>query len=338
MSPLDDDPGLVGAVVLGLGLVLVAGMFVWWRIIDLRYRFRERRRERALRTREGTAALAGADAALGGEEHMDPEAVQTAVAAMVGSDAGAVRARLVGVVNREGVERDRVVVHVETAGTDELWTLERDGDGWRRLAVEDASLAGHHLATALVSRPEDDVAALRDVATVETGAADALGTAPERFAGLEVGPDVGQALLDLSVVDGRFAPAVVEAVVRRAVAAWAEAVDGDEAPFRAAAAPAAVTELLTGGDVEGRTRLVVRGPQVLEVVPKALDLAATPPLLTVEVTIRAVHFRQPIVAGATGSSILDRPFTDRWFLGLDAAPEVPWRLLRVRRGVPALRR
>lgn len=42
--------------------------------------------------------------------------------------------------------------------------------------------------------------------------------------------------LDLSVADGRFAPDVVEVAVRRAVAGWAEAVDGDDAgyaPWRA---------------------------------------------------------------------------------------------------------
>ena len=41
--------------------------------------------------------------------------------------------------------------------------------------------------------------------------------------------DARAAALDLSVVDGRFAPAVLEAAARRAVAAWAEAVDGDDA-------------------------------------------------------------------------------------------------------------
>ena len=34
--------------------------------------------------------------------------------------------------------------------------------------------------------------------------------------------------LDLSLADARFAPDVLEAAARRAVAAWAEAVDGDD--------------------------------------------------------------------------------------------------------------
>lgn len=336
---MDDDVGLVGAVVIGGGLLLLAGMLASWFVSDLRRKRGVKRRDRALRDRETTAALAGADAALGSEDHLAPDAVEAAVAAMVAPDAGTVRSRLVGVVNREGVERDRVVVRVETAQADELWTLEREGEGWRRLAVEGSSQAAHHLATPLVARPEADVEGIRDVATMETAAGDGLGTAPERFAGLEVGPDVRRALLDLSVIDGRFAPAVVEAAVRRAVAAWAEAVDGDGAPFRTVAEPAAVSELLTGGDVEGKTRLVVRGPQLLEVLPTALDLATSPPVLTVDVTIRALRFRERIGVGAMGGEHdRERTFTDTWFLGLASAAELPWRLLRVRRGVPALRR
>jgi len=334
----DDAPGLVGAVVLGVGLLLLIAMLVRWFVSDVRHRRGRKGREHALRDRETTAALAGADAELGGDDHLAPDAVEAAVAA---SDAGTVRSRVVGMVNREGIERDRVVVRVETARADELWTLEREGEGWRRLAVESSGEADHHLATPLVARPDADVEGLRDLATVEMAAGEGLGTVPESFAGLEVGADVQRALLDLSVLDGRFAPAVVEATVRRAVTAWAEAVDGDGAPFRTAAEPAAVSELLTGGDVEGKTRLVVRGPQVLDVAPKALDLAGPSPRLTVDVTIRAARFRERIAGDGPVMSIRDgRPstFTDRWSLGLDSRPELAWRLLRVRRGVPALRR
>ena len=47
--------------------------------------------------------------------------------------------------------------------------------------------------------------------------------------------------------------------------AWAEAVDGNDAQLRAIATRAAVRELLHPGDPSGRTRLVVRGPQVNQI-------------------------------------------------------------------------
>ena len=70
------------------------------------------------------------------------------------------------------------------------------------------------------------------------------------------------AALDLAMVDGRFAPDVLEAAARQAVAAWAEAVDGDDAALERAATPGAVRELLYAGDASERTRLVVRGPRL----------------------------------------------------------------------------
>ena len=45
------------------------------------------------------------------------------------------------------------------------------------------------------------------------------------------------AALDLAMVDGRFAPDVLEAAVRRAVEAWSEAVDGEDAALERAATP-----------------------------------------------------------------------------------------------------
>ena len=68
--------------------------------------------------------------------------------------------------------------------------------------------------------------------------------------------------LDLSVVDGRFAPAVLEAAARRAVEAWAEAVDGADAALERAATPEAVHALLYPRGES--TRLVVRGPRLTE--------------------------------------------------------------------------
>ena len=44
--------------------------------------------------------------------------------------------------------------------------------------------------------------------------------------------DARAAAIDLSLADGRFAPDVLDVAARRAVAAWAEAVDGSDAELR----------------------------------------------------------------------------------------------------------
>ena len=82
------------------------------------------------------------------------------------------------------------------------------------------------------------------------GVADGL---PEGFttadlAQLDFDGDARAHALDLSLADARFAPDVLEAAARRAVEAWAEAVDGDDAALERVASPEAVAGLLYGGD------------------------------------------------------------------------------------------
>ena len=91
------------------------------------------------------------------------------------------------------------------------------------------------------------------------------GTKIAEVADLDFDGDARAAALDLSLADGRFAPDVLEVAARRAVTAWAEAVDGDDARLRAIATPQAARELLHPGDPSGRTRLVVRGPKVKQI-------------------------------------------------------------------------
>ena len=94
------------------------------------------------------------------------------------------------------------------------------------------------------------------------------------------------------MVDGRFAPDVLEAAARRAVAAWAEAVDGDDAALERAATPGAVRELLYAGDASERTRLVVRGPRLKALRITALHADATPPAMSVEADVTGRRYRE----------------------------------------------
>ena len=97
---------------------------------------------------------------------------------------------------------------------------------------------------------------MRDEALVEGAVADAVpeGTKIAEVADLQYDGDAHAAAMDLSLADGRFAPDVLEVAARRAVDAWAQAVDGDDAPLDAIATPAPSDELLYAGDTERRTR------------------------------------------------------------------------------------
>ena len=123
---------------------------------------------------------------------------------------------------------------------------------------------------------------MRDEALIEGAVADAVpeGTSVAEVADLDFDGDARAAALDLSLADGRFAPDVLEIAARRAVSAWAEAVDGEDSALASIAHPQAVQHLLHPGDPSQKTRLVVRGPKVTQIRITGLDAAATPPTMS----------------------------------------------------------
>jgi predicted lipid-binding transport protein (Tim44 family) len=135
--------------------------------------------------------------------------------------------------------------------------------------------------------------------------------------------------LDLSVADARFAPDVLEAAARRAVGAWAEAVDGDDAALERVASPDAVAALLYAGDPSRKTRLVVRGPRVKRIQIADVRVERVPATMTVHVEVggrRYVEDRDTAsVVG--GSKERAATFTARWTLALDGPAQAPWRIV-----------
>ena len=137
--------------------------------------------------------------------------------------------------------------------------------------------------------------------------------------------------LDLSVADARFAPDVLEAAARRAVAGWAEAVDGDDAALERVASPEAVAGLLYAGDAARETRLVVRGPRVRRIQVSAVDVESAPATMTIEVELGGRRYVEDRDTAAVVSGSKDRAtaFTERWTLALDGPDDAPWRLVGV---------
>jgi predicted lipid-binding transport protein (Tim44 family) len=262
----------------------------------------------------------------------------------------------VGLVNREGEDEDRVVVRVHATLDDyvvdqhgnviikdgasspqttltEWWTLHPPGDRWRLLSIEAEAEGRHHLESELIAVPwgDDRVA---DTALVETAVADALpaGVAVAEIAPAQLDPDARAAALDLALADGRFAPDVLEVAARRAVQAWAEAIDGEDTALEALADQSAIDTLLYGGDASGRTRVVVRGARVAALTITALDPHATPATMTAVVTVTGRRYVEDRDTAAVldGSKGAERETVQRWTFALaGAGSELPWRLVAV---------
>jgi predicted lipid-binding transport protein (Tim44 family) len=259
----------------------------------------------------------------------------------------------VGLNNRAGDGGDRVVVRIEAKVRDyvvdhngkhiksegqlsetrrlrEFWTLRRRGNRWILGSIEQGAEGSHALQDEVVATPWADEQGMRDEALVEGAVADAVpeGTSVADVADLQFDGDGRAAALDLSLADGRFAPDVLEVAARRAVAAWAEAVDGSDAALKAIAHPEAAQQLLHPGDTSAATRLVVRGPRVKQIRIVALDAGATPPTMTIEVDVTGRRYieNRRTTEVLSGSQSRETSFTEHWMFALDGPAEQPWRI------------
>lgn len=237
------------------------------------------------------------------------------------------------VVDRSGRHIKRAGQFTETVRTREFWTLQRRGDHWILASIEAGGEGAHALRGTIVATEWSDEQALKDEALVEGAVADAVpeGTRIAELADLQYDGDARAAANDLSLADGRFAPDLLEIAARRAVAAWAQAVDGADTALRAIADRGAIQELLHPGDPSGRTRLVVRGPEVRQIRIHALDAGAEPPTMTLDVDLAGRRYIQDRSTAAvlSGSQTRVSEFSERWTLALTGDGAQPWRLIRV---------
>ncbi len=202
---------------------------------------------------------------------------------------------------------------------------------WILASIEQGAEGKHALADEIVASAWSDETGMRDEALIEGAVADQVpdGVKVAEVADLQYEGDAHAAALDLSLADGRFAPDVLEVAARRAVAAWAQAIDGDDAVLSAVATPAATRDLLYAGDTSGTVRMVVRGPKVNRIRIINLDAAAEPPTMTVEVDITGNRYieNRDTTAVLAGSRTRRSSFTERWTLGLTGDERQPWRIV-----------
>jgi hypothetical protein len=131
-----------------------------------------------------------------------------------------------------------------------------------------------------------------------------------------------------AVRDPRFSPAVIEASVRRILAAWAaSAAAGDDGPLAAVARPEAVQILLHPDRAHRRARLVVRDLAVSRAYVNGIAPGDDPPLLWVEVSGTARRYvAEPGGVALAGEPDAPTSFIEHWSLTADGAPPWPWRL------------
>jgi predicted lipid-binding transport protein (Tim44 family) len=260
----------------------------------------------------------------------------------------------VGLVNRIGDCEDRVVVHVQaliwdyvetntgrvipyagssamTRTLSEFWTLGKRDSDWIVLSIEGEGEGKYHLTEPLAAVPSDDTQLLHDEAVAELAADQTPMFAPAEVADLDFAGPARAAALDLALADERFDPDLIEASVRRILAAWASAIDGDDTALEALARPEAVRALLYPGDADRHTRLVVRNPHIRTVRITAIDPATQPPSLSIVIQGSAVRY---IEDRATAAVLSGNPDSERhvrltWTLALEAPPPWPWRLATV---------
>lgn len=265
---------------------------------------------------------------------------------------GEPKIQYVGITNREDDTEDRAVVRIEaklsayvidksgkkimrTGESDETitlieyWTLARTNSAWMVASIEQRAEGDHQLDEEIVASPWSGQR-IADEALTEVAVADKL---PEGFTTADLADfafedDARAKALDLSLADARFMPDVLEAAARRAVAAWAEAVDGDDAPLEQVAGREAIDRLLYAGDGSRTTRLVVRGPRVKRIRIGQVDVESEPATMTVAVELGGRRYveNRDTAAVVSGNKDSAGTFTERWTLTLDGPDDAPWRL------------
>jgi predicted lipid-binding transport protein (Tim44 family) len=242
------------------------------------------------------------------------------------------------VVDGSGRHIKRAGQFTESVRLREYWTLERKDDHWILASIEQGAEGEHALSDVVAPTAWADEQRLRDEAILESAAAETVpeGTDLAELTSVQFSHDARATAIDLSLADGRFAIDVLAVAARRAVAAWAEAVDGSDASLSEIADPAAVRELLHPGDRSERTRLVVRGPQVGRIAVVALDPTAEPATMTIDVEVagrRYIEDRDTTRVLAGNANRVSR-FTERWTLTLTGEPSQPWRIASVQTPTP----
>jgi hypothetical protein len=253
------------------------------------------------------------------------------------------RVEILRVVNRPGQLEDRVIVRVRlrllrrhhplvdphTLTLDQRWTFGRAGELWTLRSIDSSSSEERTLAQRLIPTEWTDEQRLREQALIEL--ADAERVPPSASLGELVRADLPphQKLLELSQIDGRFDPALIDAVLHHLVDAWEAATTGSVQPLENLCAHGAVHKLRYPAPTRRPLTFVLSDAQLTDWEATDVDVSAEHPHLQVRISVVAVRY---VIESAIGDHVAGSRETPRrlqliWTLGLFSADRDPWRLL-----------
>jgi predicted lipid-binding transport protein (Tim44 family) len=236
------------------------------------------------------------------------------------------------VVDKHGNTVHRVNSLSDTHHICEYWTLGVSGDRWILQSVEQHHEGLHELTEPVLPSPWSDTKALQREATIEEATAAGIDSSEvAEIGGATLSSSARAAALDISLVDDRVAPRVLEAEVDYAVGAWAEAIDGEDGPLDAVATAKAVQDLLYPDDPGKNRRLVVRGPRVRSVEIIELDARARPPSMLVELRVSGRRYVEDRTTTTvlSGDKSVETSFTQHWRMDLTDDDAHPWRIAAI---------
>lgn len=210
---------------------------------------------------------------------------------------------LIGVVNRNDEDEDRIVVRVRLridckypkggrlgrhhAHPDQRWTFGRSGTRWALLSVSGDPLAGPVLTAPLIPNPLSDTERLSDESLAELADRQKVGDHVALSDLVNADDPPAFALLDLSVVDNCFGPELIAAQLAHLLEAWEGAVNGSEGPLAEQASEDARNALLRPS--RGR-HLIVRDVVLKSWETTDLELSRHPPAIEVTMDVGAVRY------------------------------------------------
>ena len=247
---------------------------------------------------------------------------------------------LLRVVNRGNEAEDRVDLRVRVrihckhpavglvatrwVGLDERWTLGRCDGRWALLSMGGDPLAGPVLSAPLIPNASFDTDRLREESLAELASAQKVGDDVDLSDLVDPKEPPALALLDLSILDGRFLPALIGAELARMLEAWEEAVNGSEQPLQELAGAEARAALLRPSP---HTRLVIHDTVLKSWEPTNLDLSRRPPAIEVKLDVEAIRF---VVTDhgdyRAGNETDTHRVALRWVLELSDSARTPWHL------------
>ena len=224
--------------------------------------------------------------------------------------AGRPKVDIVSVVNREDQTEDRAIVRLhlrvhrdpKASGNEpgdqtifaqrivpveERWTLVRRRDRWLLASVSGDPISDELMTSPLIASPVEDDERVRETALREIAGRQAVPASELRDA---TDPELPapQQLRELSTLDDRFSPQLIEAELRHLVEAWEAHTDGSGWPLKHMASVKAIRALIHPGN--GAVHRMIRDARLVDWKVIEIDLESGPPHMRVWVQIEAAVF------------------------------------------------